>query len=655
VTSAALDQMLNKAFAHHQTGELTEAEKLYRAVLTRDPDNLNALQLLGLLVHARDRSVDGLALLERAAAVADRRGDRSANYAVLHNNLANALRDAGRIADAAAHYRRGIALDPGLAELHENLGNVLLAQKDADGAVASYEEARRLGRITPTCLCRLAGAYAALDSFAEAQERFREAAATFTASPEPPSADAAAALAAFARILLERGKPQLAVEVGRALVKFAPADPDALHLLGRALRDAGNNTAAIAALRACVDADPQRFTALYDLGMLAARVGLGAAAVPILEQAVAIRPDHAGAHVELGNLLQGLGETERAFAHFQRATALRPLTTWPARQQPPAFAVLLVTSPGAGNTPPDFLLGQAAFDCHFYALLPDAAPDLDLLRAHGDIAVNLISDVDQGGAMLPAAADLFDRLGKPAINHPRKILRTGRDAVVALLSGLPGSGVPATIRCTRAELAAPDASARLQRQGIAFPLLLRVAGTHGGDAFEKLDRPEDIAAFLAQHAAEAFYATAYVDYRSADGYFRKYRFIFTNGEILPYHLAIADQWKVHHFRTDMGSHRWMQDEEKAFLDHPDQVFSAAHYDALRRIRAALDLEFFGIDCALDRDRNLIVFEVNASMLIHDDNAAFPYKTPACARIKQAFTATLTRAARSAEQAPPRFE
>jgi len=645
--------MLTAAFAHHQTGELTEAEKLYRAVLQRDPDNLNALQLLGLLVHARDRSVDGLALLERAVAVADRRGDRSANYAVLHNNLANALRDAGRVVDAAAHYRRGIEFDPTLAELHENLGNVLLGQKDAAGAIASYEQARRLGRITPTCLCRLAGAYAALDKFAEAQERFREVAATFAGSAEPPSADVVPGLAALARILLERGKPQLAVEVCRALTRFVPADADALHLLGRALRDAGNNTAAIAALRACIEADPQRFAALYDLGVLAARVGLGAAAVAILEQAIAVRPDHAGAHVELGNLLQGLGQTERAFEHFRRATALRPLTTWPARPQPAEFAVLLVTSPGAGNTPPDFLLGQAPFDCHFYALLPEATPDIELLREHGDIAVNLISDVDQGGAMLAAAADLFDRLGKPVINHPRKILRTGRDAVVALLSGLPGCGVPAAIRCTRAELAAPDALARLARHGIAFPLLLRVAGTHGGDAFEKLDRPEDIAAFLAQHAAATFYATAYADYQSADGYFRKYRFIFTNGEILPYHLAIADQWKVHHFRTEMGSHPWMQDEEKAFLDDPARVFSAAHYDALRRIRAALDLEFFGIDCALDRAGNLIVFEVNASMLIHDDNAAFPYKTPACARIKQAFIAALTRAARGADQAPPR--
>ena len=37
----------------------------------------------------------------------------------------------------------------------------------------------------------------------------------------------------------------------------------------------------------------------------------------------------------------------------------------------------------------------------------------------------------------------------------------------------------------------------------------------------------------------------------------------------PYHLAIGDDWKVHHFRTDMADHRWMQEEEElALLSDP---------------------------------------------------------------------------------------
>jgi hypothetical protein len=54
----------------------------------------------------------------------------------------------------------------------------------------------------------------------------------------------------------------------------------------------------------------------------------------------------------------------------------------------------------------------------------------------------------------------------------------------------------------------------------------------------------------------------------------------------------------------------------------------------------IGLDYFGIDCGLDRDWNLIVFEVNASMLVHDDNAEFLYKDPAVRAIKTAFGAML---------------
>ena len=58
----------------------------------------------------------------------------------------------------------------------------------------------------------------------------------------------------------------------------------------------------------------------------------------------------------------------------------------------------------------------------------------------------------------------------------------------------------------------------------------------------------------------------------------------------------------------------------------------------------VDLDYFGIDCALDAAGRLVVFEVNASMLVHDQNQRFPYKTPFVQRIKAAFDAMLRRLA-----------
>ena len=524
---------------------------------------------------------EAVELIQKAISALERRGGEAAQHAGLYNNLGTALRAAGQVKAAAAHYRRGLDLDPGVAALHANLGNALLADGDPANAIASYETAQRLGPLSAECLRNLAGAH---------------------------------------------------------------------YAVGRACAECGDNRGAIEALRRCLELDGHHVDALNRLGVVLARVGLLDLAIPIFETAIAVAPRDARAQGALGNALQARGETARALECFRRACELEPVVIWPAAENPADYSVLLIESPGVANTPPEFLLGNS--NCHrcFYPLLPGVAPDLDLLRRHGDIVVNLISDVDQGGAVLATAAELVDRLGKLTINHPRRILGTGRDAVGRLLAGIPHCRVPDTARLTRAALAAADIAATLSRRGFAFPLLLRVAGTHGGEAFEKIDGARDIAKFLAQHEAGEFFLTAYADYRSADGYFRKYRFVFIEAQILPYHLAIGNGWKVHHYTTEMDRHPWMQEEEKAFLENPAAVFSPAHYGALNAISAAVGLEFFGIDCALDRDGKIVVFEVNASMLIHDDNADFPYKTPHCRRIKAAFEAMLARAAMRAREA-----
>src|SRR5262249_32498102 len=147
-----------------------------------------------------------------------------------------------------------------------------------------------------------------------------------------------------------------------------------------------------------------------------------------------------------------------------------------------------------------------------------------------------------------------------------------------------------------------------------FPVLARLAGTHGGDDFEKLAEPEAVSRFVAARPAADYYVSEYVPYESADSYFRKYRLIFVGGQVLPYHLAIADQWKVHHFRTDMANQAALRAEEEAFLADPTKVFGPAQFQALNRVREVLDLDYGGIDCALDADGNVVVFEANATML-----------------------------------------
>jgi hypothetical protein len=232
-----------------------------------------------------------------------------------------------------------------------------------------------------------------------------------------------------------------------------------------------------------------------------------------------------------------------------------------------------------------------------------------------------------------------ERLGRPTFNHPAQVMATDRETVARRLSGIPLCRVPKTVRLAGPELAQAAVNGSLD--GFSMPLLVRLAGNHGGDDFEKLDDLQAIAQFVSKRPEANYYLTEYVDYRSADGYFRKYRLISVNGELLPYHLAIHDDWKVHHFRTDMANQLWMRQEEESFLRDPQLVFNEPHQAALKAVAATSGLDYCGIDCALDAAGLIVVFETNASMLVHDEkDATFAYKNPYIARIKEAYHARL---------------
>ncbi|MGA7807219.1 tetratricopeptide repeat protein, partial [Bradyrhizobium sp.] len=375
----------------------------------------------------------------------------------------------------------------------------------------------------------------------------------------------------------------------------------------------------------------------HQLGKVCFALNETAAAIRHFEAAIAQNPDDADSRYWIGGIRQAMGDLDGAEAAYTAATRIRPRVRRQAIKSPPDFRALALYAPFGGNTPIQFLFGDATYDIDTLALFGPREPEIASL-GEIDVVVNLISDADEAAAMLAPAARLADKLGKPVVNAPGSILRTTRDAVAELLSDIPGCRVPRILRLDAgADVSAAALAARLP---FALPALARPAGTHGGDDFEKIESLDALAGFLARRPEDDHYVIEYVDYASGDGHFRKYRFIFVGEEILPYHLAIGGDWKVHHVSTDMSNQPWMQQEEAAFLSNPAIIFNAAQYQALRAVRERFGLDYFGIDCGLDRRGDLVVFEVNASMLVHDDNAEFPYKDPFVRAIKTAFGAML---------------
>jgi tetratricopeptide (TPR) repeat protein len=367
-------------------------------------------------------------------------------------------------------------------------------------------------------------------------------------------------------------------------------------------------------------------------------------AIECFREAVALNPRDSESINWIGALRQTLGDDEGAQAAYAEAARIQPLIKRPAAKQPAEFRVLALYAPFGGNTPTEYLFQDAFFDIDTLSLFAARDYDAAALGEGVQVVVNLVSDADQTEALLPVAAALVDRFGLPTMNDPRKVQQTTRDAVASLLGGIPGCRVP---RALRLKAGAERSKAALEAMlPFSSTVLARPVGTHGGDDFERIEGVADLAVFLSQRPDHDHYLIEYIDYISADGNFRKYRFIFVGDQILPYHLCIGRDWKLHHINTDMAHQPWMQQEEEAFLTNSTAVFGASQHEVLHEIRRRVGLDYFGIDCGLDTSGNIVVFEVNASMLVHARNEGFLYKTPAVERIKLAFDTLLRKLAKA---------
>jgi glutathione synthase/RimK-type ligase-like ATP-grasp enzyme len=95
----------------------------------------------------------------------------------------------------------------------------------------------------------------------------------------------------------------------------------------------------------------------------------------------------------------------------------------------------------------------------------------------------------------------------------------------------------------------------------------------------------------------------------------------------------------------------MRQEEEAFLERPHEVFDEARQRAVLAMATATGLDYCGVDIGLDADGDVVFFESNATMFVHDEkDGPFVYKNPYVARIKLAFDAMLARMAGSASAA-----
>jgi len=272
---------------------------------------------------------------------------------------------------------------------------------------------------------------------------------------------------------------------------------------------------------------------------------------------------------------------------------------------------------------------------------PEIVPEHDVMLVG-------VAESEANHPLLHELALWTARWPRPVINLPEYLARCSRDGVCAALSHCNGIVMPVTVRTNRATLE------QLSRGTIAvsdllpgdqFPLIVRPLGSHAGKDLHKIDTPEDLMPYLERVRTDAFYVSRFVDYRSSDGLFRKYRVALIEGKPYICHYAISSHWMIHYLNAGMNESAAKRAEEAACMAHFDEQFAQRHADALKMIYERMGMDYLGIDCAETQDGDLLIFEIDNAMVVHamDPVDMYPYKKPAMQKVFNAFRQMLENA------------
>lgn len=354
-------------------------------------------------------------------------------------------------------------------------------------------------------------------------------------------------------------------------------------------------------------------------------------------------PDDANALMDLSIVLQLRGNREAGLAVRDLAVRTRPLYHLPGL----GLRLLVLLGPGdlMANSPVECLLEDSDVALDLLYLAPDR-PFPDSVPEHDALFV-AVAESDANLPLLARLADWLRDWPRPVLNRPERIAQLSRDGVCELLRGVPGMVLPQSVRVARSDL---DRLAQGQTTVFArlgegdFPVIVRPIDSHAGHGLDKLDDADMLAAYLRTVDAEEFYLARFVDYRGADGLFRKYRVILIDGQPYACHMAISTHWMIHYLNAGMADDAAKRAEEAQFMADFDTGFARRHAEVFAAIQARTGLDYVGIDCGETASGDLLMFEVDSCMIVHamDSLELFPYKPATMQKLFAAFRALLAR-------------
>ncbi len=128
---------IQSALENHKAGNLRQAELIYRKILNKRPNDVDALHLLGVLYNQLGNYDSAIKYIRKALQL-------DAGFAEAYNNLGNVIRNKGLIDEAETYYQKALQINPNFAIAYNNLGNIYTEKKLTDKAIVVFKKALQI-------------------------------------------------------------------------------------------------------------------------------------------------------------------------------------------------------------------------------------------------------------------------------------------------------------------------------------------------------------------------------------------------------------------------------------------------------------------------------------------------------------------------------
>jgi len=304
-----LSEQYNLAIQYHQTGQLQEAEKLYRSILNLQPNNADVTHLLGLIAHQVGKNLIAIELISKAINMNPQKDSYYFNCGMAHKELS-------QYKDAEKNLRKSISLNPNFFEAYCNLGIVLQAQGKLDAAISSFQQSLQLNPNIDIVHNNLGRAFQEQGNYIDAISAYRKALAI--------NPNLAEAFSSLGLIYYNQNKFEKAIDNYTRALAINPSLLSALFNLGTVLFKLGRYNEAIDTYKAVVKLEPNIAEGHYNLANTLKEQGLFELAIEAYQTAIKINPSYANAHYNLANTYKEQGDLGKAAKNYETTLKLTP-------------------------------------------------------------------------------------------------------------------------------------------------------------------------------------------------------------------------------------------------------------------------------------------------------------------------------------------